>query len=190
MQRSSLRLKIEPCRRWIEEHYPDPRSCVLYVGIDATEPGRVPAITNGWQPYRVRYPLLEPPSASRLTKQQMLDWARAEGVEPPLMYALGFEHANCAGRCVRAGQAHWLHLLDVWPDQYAASQALEHNARALWGKDVAHLRATHARKSHPLTLAQLRRRREIREAFAQLPLQPRTGRSRAGASERREEPLF
>jgi hypothetical protein len=170
----SLRLKIEPARRWIEHHHPDPASCVLYVGIDQGEPQRAPAIRDGWAPYQVEFPLLAPgaPALGReekkALKRQMLERARAAGLEPPRMYDLGFDHANCGGRCVRAGQAHWLHLLQVWPSRYATSEALERDMRATTGKDIAHLRASWNGESHPLTLAQLRRRQDANAAFGEL----------------------
>lgn len=157
-------LKIDPSRRWVKEHYPDPTSCVLYVGIDAGEPDRIPAIASGWAPYETQFPLTWP-EFKHLGKEDLLAWCRAEGLEPPRMYDLGFGHANCGGRCVRAGQAHWLHLLEVWPERYAAAEAFEAHMRHKLGKDIAYLRASHAGKSHPLTLAQLRRRADIRTAF-------------------------
>ena len=163
----SQKLKIDPARRWVKERYPDPASCVLYVGIDNGEPERIPAIAAGWAPYEVKFPLTWP-KYQHLRKDDLLVWSRAEGLEPPRMYDLGFSHANCGGRCVRAGQAHWLHLLEVWPDRYADAEAFEQRIRAQLGKDVAHLRASHAGKSHPLTLAQLRRRADIRAAFRTL----------------------
>lgn len=160
-------LKIDPAWRWVKQHFPDPGSCVLYVGIDAGEPGRIPAIAGGWEPYETQFPLTWP-QYKHLGKDDLLAWCRAEGLEPPRMYDLGFAHANCGGRCVRAGQAHWLHLLEVWPDRYADAEAFEQRIRAQLGKDIAHLRASHAGKSHPLTLAQLRRRADIRAAFRTL----------------------
>jgi hypothetical protein len=64
---------------------------VLYVGIDWSEAHRTPAIVNGWAPWTVRFPMCEPPL---LSKQDMLDAARAVGLTPPRLYELGFSHNN------------------------------------------------------------------------------------------------
>jgi hypothetical protein len=71
-----------------------------------------------------------------LSKQQMLDWARAEGLRPPRLYEQGFKHNNCHGVCVRAGQRQWVHLLEVAPERYAAAEAQENKLRTILG-DVA-----------------------------------------------------
>jgi hypothetical protein len=60
---------------------------------------------------------------------------------------------------VRAGQKHWLHLLDVFPDRYAEAETREQQLRAELG-DVAILRERRRGISRPLTLADLRRRHQ------------------------------
>jgi len=62
---------------------------VLYVGIDWSEVRRTPAIEHGWAPWTVRFPMCDQPY---LSKQDMLDAARAAGLEPPRLYELGFSH--------------------------------------------------------------------------------------------------
>jgi hypothetical protein len=84
----SLHLKQKPCRAWLTEHV-DPADTILYVGIDWAEQGRIPGIVKGWAPWQVEFPMCDPPY---LTKQQMLDWARAEGLRPPRLYDDGFTH--------------------------------------------------------------------------------------------------
>ena len=92
-----------------------------------------------------------------LSKQQMLDWARAEGLHPPRLYAEGFNHNTCFGVCVRAGQRQWLHLLQVAPERYLAAEAEEEKLRATLG-DVAILKERRQGVSYPLPLRELRRR--------------------------------
>ena len=150
-------LKVRPCRRWLTEHT-DPDDTVLYVGLDASEPLRAPAITRGWAPWRVRYPMTEPPY---LSKDDMLAWCARLGVTPPRLYELGFTHNNCGGVCVRAGQRHWIHLLHVFPDRFAAAEAQEQQLRAELG-DVAILRERRGGVSRPLPLTELRRRQRER----------------------------
>ena len=72
-------LKQQPCRDWLHANT-DPDSTTLHVGIDWTELHRLPAIVNGWAPYPVEAPLTEPPLHA---KGQMVDEARAAGLEPP-----------------------------------------------------------------------------------------------------------
>ena len=146
-------LKQKPCRDWLTAHA-DPATTVLHVGIDWSEQRRTPAIERGWTPWTVRFPMCEPPY---LTKEQMLDWARAEGIEPPRAYAEGFSHNNCFGACVRAGQRQWLHLLAVAPERFAAAEAEEEHLRDELG-DVAILRERRNGVSRPLPLRELRRR--------------------------------
>jgi hypothetical protein len=81
-------LKQRPARAWLTEHA-DPPDTVLYVGIDWTETRWIPAIEHGWAPWTVRFPMCDPPL---LSKQDMLDAARAAGLEPPRLYELGFSH--------------------------------------------------------------------------------------------------
>ncbi|WP_211216043.1 hypothetical protein [Catelliglobosispora koreensis] len=66
-------LKQKPCRRWLEANH-DPSNTILYVGIDASEQRRTHAITKAWQPWKVEFPMCEPPY---LSKEQMLDWGPA-----------------------------------------------------------------------------------------------------------------
>lgn len=149
----SLHLKVRPCRAWLTEHT-DPSDTILYVGLDASELRRAPAITRGWAPWPVQYPLWEPP---RLSKQYMLDWCARLGIRPPRLYQMGFPHNNCGGACVRGGQKHWLHLLDAFPDRFAHAEAEERRLRAELG-DVAILRERRGGVSRPLPLTELRRR--------------------------------
>jgi hypothetical protein len=66
-------------------------------------------------------------------------------------------HNNCGGVCVRGGQRHWRHLLDVFPDRYAHAEAEEQRLRAELG-DVAILRERRGGVTRPLPLTELRRR--------------------------------
>ncbi|WIN00010.1 hypothetical protein ACTOB_003685 [Actinoplanes oblitus] len=156
----SVHLKQKPCRAWLDANA-DPANTILYVGIDWSEQRRVLAIEKGWAPWIVRFPMCDEP---HLNKQQMLDWACAEGLRPPRLYEQGFSHNNCHGVCVRAGQRQWRHLLQVAPDRYLAAEAEEEKLRAQLGT-VAILKERRQGVSYPLPLRELRRR-------AALPSQP------------------
>ncbi|MEV7039187.1 hypothetical protein [Amycolatopsis sp. NPDC051061] len=83
-------LKQKPCRRWLTEHT-EPADTVLYVGLEPGEQRRAPAITAGWRPWRVEYPLMQHPL---LTKDDLLGWCRNAGLEPPRLYRFGSSHNN------------------------------------------------------------------------------------------------
>lgn len=150
-------LKQIPCRNWLEANT-DPADAVLYVGIDWSEPHRIPAIRAKWAPWRVEFPMTEPPY---IDKHMMLAAARRAGLEPPSMYRDGYPHANCGGCCVKQGQAGWARTLLVHPDRYAAMESFESEMRTELGKDVSYLVETVGKQDRPLTLTQLRKRIEF-----------------------------
>ncbi|KUN57299.1 hypothetical protein AQJ46_47945 [Streptomyces canus] len=150
-------LKQIPCRRWMETHA-DPADTLVYIGIEDTprDRARIPAIARNWAPWQTRFPLCGRREET-LTKDQLLNEARALGVEPPRLYGLGFKHNNCAGMCVRAGQRQWLHLLDVMPERYAEAEAEEEGLRSRLG-NVSILRDRRGGTTRPLPLRELRAR--------------------------------
>jgi hypothetical protein len=152
-------LKQIPARQWLTEHC-DPAATTVYVGIDASEQRRIPGIRLGWSPWTVEFPLTAEPG---LTKQAMLAEARALGLAPPRAYVEGFAHANCAGMCVRAGQNHWLRLLQIHPARFLEAERQERRFRARFG-DVAILKQVRGGRAYPLPLAELRRRHEAGRA--------------------------
>ncbi|PZT71423.1 hypothetical protein [Streptomyces sp. AC1-42T] len=161
-------LKQVPCRTWMSENT-DPADTVAYIGIENSkrDRARIPAIARNWKPWRTQFPLCNRWEPTR-TKAQLLDEARALGVEPPRLYALGFEHNNCGGTCVRAGQKQRKHTLDVLPERFARAEAEEESLRALLG-DVSILRQRRKGVGYPLPLAELRRRHH---AAPPIPLSP------------------
>lgn len=153
-------LKQMPARRWVTENT-DPEDSVLHIGIDWTETHRIPANRAGWAPWRVEYPLTEPPLRD---KDHWIAEARKAGLEPPRLYELGFSHNNCGGACVRAGQGQWAHLLEVFPERYAYAEMREERLRDKLGKDVAILRDRRGGTTKPMTLKAFRERIEAGRA--------------------------
>lgn len=149
-------LKQVPCRRWLEANT-DPATATVHVGIDWSEMHRLPAIERGWAPWPVNAPLCAPPYVD---KHGWIRAAREAGLTEPRLYALGFEHNNCGGGCVRGGQAQWAHLLRVFPDRYAAWEDHEHEMRTTLTADIAVLRERAGGQSRPLPLVELRQRIE------------------------------
>jgi hypothetical protein len=149
-------LKQQPARAWLDAHC-DPETTTVYVGIDRTEQHRLPAIKRNYLPYRAEAPLCEPPYVE---KRDILAQLRAEGVEPPRLYDLGFAHANCGGGCVRAGQGQFAHLLKAMPERYAEWEANEQSLREYLDADVAILKDRSGGTAAPLTLTAFRERIE------------------------------
>lgn len=149
-------LKRELARKWVRDHYA-PEDVTLVMGMDWSEGHRIVRTQEAWKPYRVIAPLDDAPY---LTKADMIaDLARI-GIDPPRLYALGFPHNNCGGACVKAGKAHWRHLLRTLPDVYARWESFEGEMREMLGKDVAILKESVDGQSTPITLASLRARVE------------------------------
>ncbi|WP_433891770.1 hypothetical protein [Streptomyces sp. CA-111067] len=149
-------LKQEPCRTWLEANC-DPANTVVYVGLDWSEPHRLPGVISKWAPWTAQAPLTEPPYRD---KDQWFALARSVGLVIPRLYPLGFAHNNCGGACVKGGQAQWVRLLKVFPERFARAEAFEQKMRSRLGKDVSILRDRNGGTTTALTLAALRARVE------------------------------
>jgi hypothetical protein len=159
-------LKTEPCRRWVEANC-DPDDTTIHVGIDLAEIDRCEGIAARWAPWHVEFPLLWKPMAM---KSDAITYWRSVGIDPPRMYAEGFQHANCAGACVRMGNGAAEHLLRARPEVFAGMEAREEAIRARLGKDVAFLvdrrGLAEGEPRRPFPLAALRAEIEARDAMA------------------------
>jgi hypothetical protein len=82
---------------------------------------------------------------------------RSWGIEPPRMYAMGYRHANCGGRCVKQGARDWKITLQHFPERFAESEAWEAKMREDERfKDYAFLRDSTGGTVKAKTLRQLR----------------------------------
>lgn len=149
-------LKQIPCRAWLDANC-DPDHTVVYVGIDWSETHRLPAIRNGYLPYRAEAPMTEAPYLDRDAMRKACEDA---GLEVPRLYRAGFPHNNCGGFCVRAGQAQMELLLREHPDRYRFHEQQEQDLRAHLGADVSVLRDRTGGTVTPLTLRRFRERIE------------------------------
>lgn len=147
----SRKLKRDRLDEWWEQHAPQ---ATRYIGIDWSEQHRLERVRARAPQCRWEAPMCEKPY---LTKQGMLSWLDREGVKPPRLYGLGFPHNNCGGFCVKAGVAHFLHLLKTLPDVYGFHENQERIFRENSGKDVSILRSRKAGTTKPLTLEALRK---------------------------------
>lgn len=149
-------LKRELLRWYLDANY-DPDTDVVYIGYDWSEPHRIKSAKRFWAPWQMSAILAEPPYAPPLE-----DLFRSRGIEPPELYKYGLAHSNCAGFCVRGGQAQWALMLKVDRCGYLEWEREAEETRALLGKDVAILRdrckAVIARygKAQPISLRKFR----------------------------------
>lgn len=156
-------LKRDLADKWLADNC-DPAETTIYIGLDWTEEHRFDDgrgggaknryARNGWV---CEAPLCERPYLDRSDLRQLLADA---GIRLPRLYDLGFAHNNCGGFCIKAGQAHFVHLLRTLPERYAYHEAKEEEARATFGKDVSILRDRRSGETKPLTLRALRERIE------------------------------
>lgn len=150
------RLKIEPFQKYLAV-WDEPLT--VHIGFDFSEAHRCAATTKNYTAlgYAVDYPLLWKPYEFRPYAQVVREW----GIEPPRMYAMGYTHANCGGRCVKQGKGDWLRTLINFPDRYAESEAWERQMRENpTNADYAFLRHQEAGQVRPMTLQELREQHE------------------------------
>ena len=147
-------LKRRPAKEWLKENC-DKTSAVIYVGIDWTEIHRFDRIKKIKDKEGCTYeaPMTEAPY---LDKNEMIELLKAEGIEPPRLYAMGFAHNNCGGFCVKAGQGHFANLLKQMPERYKYHEDREQEFRNHFQKDVSFLKKSIDGVAHPYTLKTLR----------------------------------
>lgn len=155
--------RVDPCSRilkreisqaWMTANYA-PGHAIKHVGIDWTEEHRVLRMRERGGEWYVSAPLCEPPY---VTKEFIKDRARKEGLRVPRLYDLGFDHNNCGGFCVKAGQAHFAHLLQVLPCVYAEHEQKEQEFIQFIGKKVSILKDRRNGQSVPMTMREFRER--------------------------------
>lgn len=155
----TFRLKIEIFTAYVQEQYKS-ENPTIHIGYDYTELHRIPATEKNYQAlgWKVDFPLLwKPYELRRYSDVVRHDW----GIEPPLMYALGYTHANCGGACVKQGMGDWIRTLINFPDRYKQAEEWEQEMRKHPKRmNYAILRDQTEARVRPLTLRELRGRYE------------------------------
>lgn len=151
--------------RDVVENYFDPEDTVLYLGIDWTEEHRTKAPKKNWSPYEVRFPMCEEPLETNIDHVKDLE---ALGVKVPRLYSLGFSHNNCGGFCVRAGQGHFINLLEQRPELYDYHEKMELLWREKTGKPYTILRKQRNKVRYNITLKELREEYEAKQREADI----------------------
>jgi hypothetical protein len=163
LARCSEELKVKQTIIYVEKLLNKGENPILYFGIGLHETHRADNLRShylhfGVSPIETRFPLIETNLKETNAKQRVREiWK----INLPRMYALGFSHANCGGRCVRGGFAHYALLYKTWPDQFKLQEDMETRFRNKFNKDVSILK----KNSGPYTLRALRERFETEPSY-------------------------
>lgn len=163
----SIYLKREPLDEWHRRNAWEMDS-VIYIGMDWTEKHRLDRMRSDKPDWQIEAPMIDEPIWD---KCRMIAETEKLGIEIPRLYRLGFPHNNCGGRCVRAGQSHFVHLLKVLPEAFAEWEREEFEcqsdmlARGISSNSFSVLRDRRGGETKPMTLRQLRERVEAGEEF-------------------------
>jgi hypothetical protein len=149
-------LKRQLTRRWLNDHC-NPNRTTVYLGLSWYEKHRIEKNRKAWHPWTTDYPACRPPL---LELDDMLATAVADKIAPPRLYALGFQHNNCGGFCIKQGHAAMRHFLAQFPRKFAEHEAREQKFRATTGKNVTIMLDLSPRRGLPITLREFRLRCE------------------------------
>jgi hypothetical protein len=124
-------LKVQPFRDFIQAMRALP---IVYIGYKPHETKRhhktLQSYAEALPDVRVEYPLLWQPQE---TRDLMAVCEQELGIDPPLLYKLGYDFNNCGGGCCRSGIKAWTRTALFFPSVFAARSAWEQQARAEGG---------------------------------------------------------
>lgn len=143
----SSELKRKPLNEWLKLNF-SPESVEMHLGIDYTESHRLIEVKQRMLPYVYRSLLVE--RGYFVPK----DWSLSVGIEPPLLYSLGFAHNNCGGFCVKAGLGQFKQLFEKLPERYKYHEEKEQKVLALGG--LPFLRKTIKKEKRYISLKEYR----------------------------------
>lgn len=158
--RCSIELKANVIDKYLADNCAGLEYTLVF-GMEWTETNRMERLRKRYAPVPCWFPLAEAPY---ITKSQIIEQLHSVGIEEPRLYKLGFKHNNCGGGCVKAGQAHWAHLLKMIPERYAEWEADEEVFRQYVGKDVSILKDRRGSATKSMTLRAFRERLQCGES--------------------------
>jgi 3'-phosphoadenosine 5'-phosphosulfate sulfotransferase (PAPS reductase)/FAD synthetase len=119
-------LKIKPFREFIKAMFALP---TVYIGFKQHEHKRQTKCTKSYAEAIpeavVEYPLLWSPEETRELTEICSD---DMGIEPPRLYAMGYDFNNCSGCCCRSGIEAWTRTAYYFPEKFAERQRWEEEA--------------------------------------------------------------
>jgi len=156
---------VAPCSRILKREIIDSQISSLYepgtytrvFGYEWSEVDRMETLKASIAPQPAWFPLSEPPYVDKCHISNFLE---SIGIAVPQAYKDGFEHDNCGGECVKAGQAHWAHLYYTRPERYLHAEGQEEEIRQHLGKDISILKDRRGGTVKPMTLKAFRERLE------------------------------
>ena len=160
-------LKRELLDRWTAERFAS-EDCIHVVGLNWDEPDRITRLRDRSIPRVFIAPLGDKPWMSKV---EVILWAENEGLPLSSAYRIGLAHDNCGGGCVKAGQGHWLQILEHRPDTYAQWEQQEKEFNARRGKKYSMLKCRRGKTQKPLTLEDLRLREMVGDVTAEEKLE-------------------
>ena len=127
----TFELKVKPFRDFIQAM---PSLPLVYIGYKPHETRRhkktLQSYAEALPEAHVEYPLLWEPQE----KRDLLEVCEQElGIDPPLLYKLGYDFNNCGGGCCRSGIKAWTRTALFFPTIFAHRSAWEQAARAQGG---------------------------------------------------------
>lgn len=111
-----------PCSRQLKRELLDawsPPNAVHVLGYTAEEARRAERVEDA-NNKRFEFPLID----AGLTKADCLAMLHRADIEPPAMYALGYNNANCIG-CPHGGMGYWNKIRRDFPERFAEMVAIE-----------------------------------------------------------------
>lgn len=151
-------LKRETILNYVSSKYKNDE-CIIAVGIHADEFDRSVAIRENWESkgYETYFPVLK---EKPYTKEEQINLLKTwYNIELDL-YEKGFEHNNCAGACIKAGQRQWAMLWFYYPDVYREWENLELQWNQQWseirGKEYSILKISRNKKTEYILLRDFR----------------------------------
>lgn len=98
------------------------KNAKLMFGIGWEESHREGPIVKNWAPYDVEMPMMN----LMIDTDEVLE---KYAIKTPELYLDGFSHNNCGGRCVKAGQSHYLRLKEKRPAVFKKLMEQEHHIK-------------------------------------------------------------
>lgn len=164
----SHKLKQQVARRWLEDKY-GPSGVRVYLGIHWSERDRFygTATRQGakahWEPWIAESPLCD---RFDVSPGMIMSQIKKDGLDSPVLYQLGFEHNNCGGFCVRAGQKQFRQLQTLLPLRYAYHEDRERELQGELGTAATILTRTKNGVKQKLSLEELRESQIDADSFS------------------------
>lgn len=106
-------------------------------GFDISETDRAKAMKMTYPDSKPIFPLIY----ELMTKKECIKMVQNAGIEPPIMYQLGFNNNNCFKTgCVQGGIGYWQKMQRDFPDKFDAMAVMEHKLTKEKGQPVTMLK--------------------------------------------------